>query len=410
MVSHLCARFALLWLSLGGVQLRVADMPALLQHDVVNAADHASGAVAPGEIVVLFPSNAGPAVMVGTTAGADGKVPTLLGETRVLFDGIAAPMAYSVKGQLSAVVPYEVANRNATEVVVEYQGVRSSAVTLPVADSAPALFTLDLSGTGQAAMLNDTGCCNSSRNPAIRGTAVALYATGEGETNPRGISGNISTYSKIADYPAPRLPIRVTVGGEPAKILYAGDAPHAVAGLLQVNFRVPTHAPIGNAVPVVLTVGNSRSADGVTMAVRSSVQQILLIDENAAVRRRLGKLLASAGYEAFTAGSGAEALQIAKQHSVDLVISSLTSEAEKVEAIRGMRVERPQLKIIAMAATLGPATLRAADLFGAQGVLTYTMPPAAALRRVRAALRAHVVAYVAVEQALPPILTRPIRR
>jgi uncharacterized protein (TIGR03437 family) len=410
MVSHLCARFAWLWLCLGVVLVRAADVPALLEHDVVNAADHASGAVAPGEIVVLFPSNAGPAAMVGAAAGADGKLPTLLGETRVLFDGMAAPMAYSIKGQLGAVVPYEVANRKATEVVVEYQGVRSSAVTLPVADSAPGVFTLDLSGTGQAAILNDTGCCNSSRNPAIRGTEVSLYATGEGETNPRGISGNVSTYSRIADYPVPRLPVQVTIGGEPANIIYAGDAPHAVAGLLQVNFRVPAHAPIGNAVPVVLTVGDSRSADGITMAVRSSVQQILLIDENAAVRRRLRKLLASAGYSVFTAGNGAEALQIAQQHSVDLVILSLTSEAEKVEVIRGVRVERPQLKTIAMAGTLSPATLRAADLFGAQGVLTYSMPPKAALRRVRAALRAHVVAYVAGEQALPPILTRPIRR
>ncbi len=187
--------------------------------------------------------------------------------------------------------------------------------------------------------------CNSSRNPAIRGTAVALYATGEGETSPRGISGNISTYSRIADYPVPRLPVRVTIGGEPAKILYAGDAPHAVAGLLQVNFRVPARAPIGNAVPVVLTVRNSRSAEGITMAVRSSVQQILLIDENAAVRRRLRKLLASTGYEVFAAGNGTEAPGIAKQHSVDLVISSLTSEAEKVEAIRGMRVQRPQLAL-----------------------------------------------------------------
>ncbi|HTC90358.1 MAG TPA: hypothetical protein VK686_18760, partial [Bryobacteraceae bacterium] len=91
--------------------MRAADIPALLQHDIVNAADHASGAVAPGEIVVLFPSNAGPAVMAGTAAGLDGKVPTLLGDTRVLFDGVAAPMAYSAKGQLAAVVPYEVANR-----------------------------------------------------------------------------------------------------------------------------------------------------------------------------------------------------------------------------------------------------------------------------------------------------------
>src|SRR6202042_2711333 len=113
MVSHSRARFALLWLSLG-VLVRAADVPALSEHDIVNAADHASGAVAPGEIVVLFPSNAGPQVMLGAAAGPDGKAPTLLGETRVLFDGIAAPMAYSAKGQLGAVVPYEVANRKTT--------------------------------------------------------------------------------------------------------------------------------------------------------------------------------------------------------------------------------------------------------------------------------------------------------
>ena len=73
MVSHLCARFALLWLSLGVVLVRAADSPALLEHDVVNAADHASGAVAPGEIVVLFPSNAGPALMVELRRGQTGK-------------------------------------------------------------------------------------------------------------------------------------------------------------------------------------------------------------------------------------------------------------------------------------------------------------------------------------------------
>ena len=94
---------------------------------------------------------------------------TRLGETRVLFGGLTAPIAYTVSGEVMAVVPYEVSNRKTTDVVVEYQGKRSPAVTLDVVASTPALFTLDSSGKGQAAILNETGCCNSARNPAARG-------------------------------------------------------------------------------------------------------------------------------------------------------------------------------------------------------------------------------------------------
>src|SRR5579863_2666954 len=95
---------ALPWLWLCAVlPMTAAETPELSDRDVINAADHSSGKVSPGEIVTLFPSNVGPAVLAGTYSGADGKVITLLGETRVLFDGIAAPMSYSVRGQVGAV-------------------------------------------------------------------------------------------------------------------------------------------------------------------------------------------------------------------------------------------------------------------------------------------------------------------
>jgi uncharacterized protein (TIGR03437 family) len=44
--------------------------------------------------------------------------------------------------------------------------------------------------------------------------------------------------------------------------------PGLVAGELQVNFRVPSNSPVGNAIPIVLTVGTARSPDGVTMAIK----------------------------------------------------------------------------------------------------------------------------------------------
>lgn len=51
-------------------------------------------------------------------------------------------------------------------------------------------------------------------------------------------------------------------------MLYAGAAPGLVAGLVQVNVRVPSNVTSGNAVPVLLRVGSLESPAGVTMAVR----------------------------------------------------------------------------------------------------------------------------------------------
>jgi uncharacterized protein (TIGR03437 family) len=367
---------------------------------VVNAADHSGGKVAPGEIVMLLPANAGPATLTGAQVDAEGRTTTLLGGTRVWFDGIAAPMVYSVAGQVGAVVPYAVANRKTTRVAVEYRGVRSPEVELPVVSSGPALFTLDSSGKGQAGMLNEKGCCNSARNPAARGSIAALYATGAGQTIPPGIDGSIPQTGRIEDYPVPALPVRVTVGGQAADIIYAGAAPHAVAGLLQVNFRVPADAPIGNAVPLVLTVGDSRSSESVTMAVRSAAQQVLLAGENP----RLQTTLAGAGYEVLVANDAREAVAQAEEHPIDLVMCNLAMpEGERIELMRGVLAARPQVKIVAMADALGVDTLRAADLLGAQAVLTKPMASSVVLQRVRELLRPRAVPYVSLRADAGPM-------
>jgi uncharacterized protein (TIGR03437 family) len=58
--------------------------------------------------------------------------------------------------------------------VVEYRGERAEPVTLGVVESAPTLFTLDATDKRQAAMLNETGCCNSCSNPTAQGEAAVL--------------------------------------------------------------------------------------------------------------------------------------------------------------------------------------------------------------------------------------------
>jgi len=175
--------------------------------------------------------------------------------------------------------------------------------------------------------------------------------------------------------------------------------PHAVEGLLQVNFRVPAKAPLGDAVPVTLTVGNSRSPDGVTMAVRSATQRILVIDDALTNRNWLSRVLSRAGYEVFTARSNREAAEHADERAIDLVISNLSSgsQQERLETIRRVEGRRPQLKVVATAAALGPEALRAAELRGAQSIFTRPMSARAVVERVRDLLRPRPVPYEALE-------------
>jgi uncharacterized protein (TIGR03437 family) len=66
------------------------------------------------------------------------------------------------------------------------------------------------------------------------------------------------------ELPIPTLPVSATVNGQDAEILYAGGAPGLVAGVLQVNLRLPP--TVSRDVQVVLTVG-PRSSQTVTVAV-----------------------------------------------------------------------------------------------------------------------------------------------
>ena len=174
--------------------------PALSSVAVVNAASYAKPGIAPGELVTLFPTNSGPAMQTGASLDSTGKVATETGDTRVLFDGIPAPMIYSLKNQAAAVVPYEIAGHPSTLVQVEFNGLQSVAVSVPVLQAVPGVFTADGSGGGQAAMQNSDGSANGASHPAPRGSVAILFVTGEGQTNPGGMDG------VLAASPAPAAP------------------------------------------------------------------------------------------------------------------------------------------------------------------------------------------------------------
>jgi uncharacterized protein (TIGR03437 family) len=229
---------------------------------VTNAASYAAGRVAPGEIITIFGCNIGPDSLTGYHL-TNNKFDNSVSQTRVLFDGVAAPILYARTDTTSVVVPYEVAGKQTTQVVAEYRGIQSPAVSLPVANVVPGIFTVNQSGTGPAAVLNYTG--NRAGNAAARGDYIMVFATIGGENGQDG--------AMVVGAPPHPLSntMTATIGGvnlKPQELLYVGGAPGMVWGLTQVNLLIPTSVTPGNAVPLVINIGGTASQTNVTIAVK----------------------------------------------------------------------------------------------------------------------------------------------
>jgi uncharacterized protein (TIGR03437 family) len=231
---------------------------------VSNAASYAADAVSPGDVVTIMGSNLGPAVPQGTQLDGSGAVANTLSDTQVLFDGVASPLLYASAGQINAVVPFGVTG-STTGIQVQYQGQSSDLFPMTVAAATLGIFSADASGRGQAVMLNQDGSLNSPDNPARAGSIVTLWATGAGQLSPPVADGAVVTADNL---PIPVLPVLAQVGGNAAEVLYAGGAPGIVAGVIQVNLRIPRSSQTGAAVPLMLRAGDSTSQSGITLAIQ----------------------------------------------------------------------------------------------------------------------------------------------
>jgi uncharacterized protein (TIGR03437 family) len=110
--------------------------------------------------------------------------------------------------------------------------------------------------------MNQDGSMNGPGNAAPGGSAITLYATGEGQTSPAGVDGKLGT----TPLPRPVAAVTVTIGGLTAPVQSAGGVPGMVAGVMQVSVLVP--GGLTGNVPVIVTVGGANSQAGVTLAVR----------------------------------------------------------------------------------------------------------------------------------------------
>jgi uncharacterized protein (TIGR03437 family) len=233
-----------------------APLPTIVK--VTNAASFNTGSLSAGEIITIFGTGLGPTVGA-TGAASNGLFPTTLGGVQVLVGGYLAPMIYASATQVSAVVPYEI-NRpvflQTVNVQVKYLSQTSNGVLLTQAAAAPGIFTANSSGSGPGAILNSNLSVNAPSNPAHIGDTVVLYVTGEGQTQPAGVSGQVTPIS--TSFIRPVQAPTVTINGLPAQVSFYAEAPSLIAGLLQINVVIPQGAGTGN-LPVIVSFGGINS-------------------------------------------------------------------------------------------------------------------------------------------------------
>ena len=232
----------------------------LFRTAVLNAASYAAGPVAGGEMITIYGIDIGPPALAIYQI-ADNKFRDEIASTRVLFDGVRAPIIYVSATAASVVVPYSVAGKTETEMWIDYQGVATNRVKLPVAVTKPGIFTIPPTGTGQAALLHwPDYAVNNAANPIARDGVGMLFLTGGGD---QGQDGMLAQTTGALPFP-----VTVRVGTTDAQVLYAGPAPSLVYGMLQINFVVPANTTPGDKVSLFVRLGETWSQSGITISVK----------------------------------------------------------------------------------------------------------------------------------------------
>ncbi|MGI8988382.1 MAG: hypothetical protein ACR2I2_02215 [Bryobacteraceae bacterium] len=199
---------------------------------VVNGASFAPAGnpISPGEFITLYSQNIGPQ----TPAAGKPPYPRTLGGVGVTVNGSPAPLHYVGPNQINLLVPYATMGAKAT-IVVNGNGMISNSVDVPLATTAPGVFSSDQSGTGLGAVLHSDFSLVNDMSPTRRGETVLIFLTGLGAVTPAVQDGTAGGSNPVS---STNSPVNVFVAGRPATVVFSGLAP-GFPGLYQINATVP---------------------------------------------------------------------------------------------------------------------------------------------------------------------------
>lgn len=253
------------------VSLTVLAQPTPQPQTITNNASNLSGPIAPGELITIKGTQLGPATPANGvlfTVNSQGGVNSTLAGVRVLFNNTPGTPIFVSANQINVIVPYEVGAFAQVNLVVEFQNTQSAVFPVRVEGVSPAIYTLNSTGSGQAAAVNQNGSFNgpagSQTTPSAPDTVLTVYATGGGQSNPPSVTGSVTGFGTLYRIPGT---VTASIGGAPAVVEFIGEAPGIVTGVLQLNLRVP-RGVTGNNLGISFTINGVTSPAGPTVAVQ----------------------------------------------------------------------------------------------------------------------------------------------
>jgi adhesin/invasin len=240
----------------------VPDLPIIALGGVVGTASYVSSP-APGTLISIFGSNLSEKVEQAATL----PLPTRLGDTKVLVDGVDIPLSFVSPGQINGQLPYDLPKNGAHQLVV----MRGTTISTPEAFAAlaaqPAVFTVAGTGNGQGHVYRITQdqrqILAAPSSPVSEGDVLTIYASGLGDVDPPLAAGEPAPLGHLE---STVKQARVFIGGVEASVLFSGLTP-GFAGLYQLNAIVPKSVTPGDSVPLLVTIAGQISRP-VTIATR----------------------------------------------------------------------------------------------------------------------------------------------
>ena len=230
----------------------------------INAANFLyANNLAPGMIAAMF-TEGNFNQFGGQAASASSlPLPTQLNGVEVLFNGSPVPLFYAGPNQINFQVPMEAPQTGTADVQV-FQPATGRVLgdtTVAMLAAVPGFFAQAGTGIGAASALNQDNTLNSQDNPAVQGSVIQMFGTGQGFIPGGPPDGSASS----AQLPTPQLP-ELIMGTGPvpaANILYSGLAPGEV-GVWQVNVLIPDTVITTPTFPtqVIAILGNNPPSGG----------------------------------------------------------------------------------------------------------------------------------------------------
>ena len=183
----------------GTAEPRPPVHPRIAEHGVGNAATlNPRDTISPGSLITIFGADLTEGAVMSSTPPAYSRG---LAGTTVSLDGIPLDLLYAGPGQINAMAPVSLSPESRTARLQIFTPRSSAEATVTIAGTSPGIFTTS----------------------SMADSVITVWATGLG-----------STFEGF----------EASIGGFPAKVLYAGFAP-GLPGLVQVNLEIAREVPRG---------------------------------------------------------------------------------------------------------------------------------------------------------------------